>query len=236
MPPRWVFGCLARRLPSGATFAWRLDVAERRDAFIDDYKSRCDPTFARKDIFADCPWVAELSRASPGELRDALLRVRKHRAPADASGLEDALGQGSEVPSDGTTSLSTTAPFSGAGAAAEHVAMDSVDRIHLSCATHMKSKFSLRNGAHALGRALEYFRRVAEETDSSSVRAGVNRCEFFRESARVLFTPYVAAGRGLRLPGSSPRRNVGRIGRPSHASPYGQGRSSGGGPVVTCVR
>ena len=91
--------------------------------------------------------MVELRRASPADLRSALLRVKKHLAPANTSGLEHASGQGSEVPSDGTSLLSTTAQFSGAGAQAEKVAMESVDRIRLSRAPNMKYKYLLSRGA-----------------------------------------------------------------------------------------
>ena len=62
----------------------------------------------RKDIFAVCPWMAELSRDSPAELRSALPWVKKHLAPASTSGPEDVLGQWGDVPSDGTSLLSMT--------------------------------------------------------------------------------------------------------------------------------
>ena len=58
-----------------------------------------------KDIFAARPRAAELRRATPSDLRSTLLRVKKHLAQANAPSLEDVLGQGSEVPSDGTSLL-----------------------------------------------------------------------------------------------------------------------------------
>ena len=79
------------------------DATKFREAAIDEYKNRCRPLSARNDIFAACPRMVELRLASPSELRSALLRVKKHLAPANASGLEDALGQGCEVPSYGTS-------------------------------------------------------------------------------------------------------------------------------------
>ena len=95
---------------------------------------------ASTDFFAVWPRMLELRRASPAELRSTLLRLKKHLAPANTSGLENALGQGSEVPSDGASLFLTTAQFSGAGAPAERAAMESVDRTRLSRAPHMKYK------------------------------------------------------------------------------------------------
>ena len=109
-------------------------------------------------------------RASPATLHSALLRVKKHLAPANASGLEDVLGQRGEAPSD-ETSLSTTAQFSGAGAQAGEVAMESVGRIRLSRAPHMKYEYLLSNGAQSTAKTLEYLRRVAKQTDDALVRA-----------------------------------------------------------------
>ena len=86
-------------------------------------------------------------RAPPADLRSALLRVKKHLAPADASGFEDALSQGSEAPSDGTSLLLMTTQPSGAGTQAEKGAMESADRIRLSRAPHMGYKYLLPNGA-----------------------------------------------------------------------------------------
>ena len=89
--------------------------------------------------------MAEHRRASPTELRSALRRVKKHLAPANTSGLEDVLGQGSDVPSDGTSLLLMAAQFSGSGAPAEQVTTESVDRIRLSRAPHMIYKYILPN-------------------------------------------------------------------------------------------
>ena len=50
-----------------------------------------------------------------------------------------------------------------------------------------------------MGRASEFSRRVAKKTDGPLVRAVANEREFFRESIRVLFTPYAAPGRWFRL-------------------------------------
>ena len=95
-----------------------LDAASRQATFVDVYRARCDPTSVCKDILAASPWMAELNRASPGELRSAVLREQKHLAPANMSGLEEVLGQGGDIPSDGASFLFMTAPVSGAGAPA----------------------------------------------------------------------------------------------------------------------
>ena len=59
--------------------------------------------------------MIELRRAAPAEIRSALLRVKKHLPPPNASGLEDVLGQAGGVPSEGASLLLMTAQFSGAG-------------------------------------------------------------------------------------------------------------------------
>ena len=59
----------------------------------------------RVGVFAICPRVAKLRRACPGGLRNALLHVKKHLAPAETSGLEDVLSQGGDIPSGGTPLL-----------------------------------------------------------------------------------------------------------------------------------
>ena len=89
------------------------------------------------------------------ELRSALLRVKKRRPPSNASGLDDVLGQGGDVPSDGTSLLVMTAQFPGAGTRAEGVAMESVVRIRLGRAPHVKYKCLLPNGPRSMDRALE---------------------------------------------------------------------------------
>ena len=105
--------------------------------------------------------MAALRRASPSGLRSAPLRVKKHLAPANTSGFEDALSQGSEVPSGGTSLLSMAAQCPGACSQNEKVAMESVDRIRLSSAPRMKYEYLLSNGAQLMDKALESFRRVA---------------------------------------------------------------------------
>ena len=48
-----------------------------------------------------------------------------------------------------------------------------------------------------MGRALEYFRRVGQETDSELVRAVAQEREFVCEAIRISFTPYAPSGKGL---------------------------------------
>ena len=107
-------------------------------------------------------WMVDLRRASSAELRSALLRAKKHLPQSNTSGLEVVLGQGSEVPSDGTSLLSTAARMCGSGTRADQVATVSVGRIRLSRAPHMKCTYLLGDGVQTMGRALEYFRRAAK--------------------------------------------------------------------------
>ena len=60
--------------------------------------------------------------------------------------------------------------------------MESADRTRLSRAPHMKYKSLFSNGAQSMGRALEYFRRVAKQTDSASARAAAAEREFICDS------------------------------------------------------
>ena len=97
-----------------------------------------------------------------------------------------------------------TAQFSGAGAAAERVAAESVDRFRLCRAPHVRCKLLAPDGAHSTGRALEYFRRVAEQTDSVLARAVAAGRELICEFIRALHTPHVASRKGLASPGIHP--------------------------------
>ena len=110
-------------------FCRALGAAKHREMVVEEYKNRCDPAPICRDIFTVCPWLTELRRASPSELRTALARAKKRLPPPNTSGIEDVLGHGGEAPSDGTSLLPLTARFSGAGTQAEKVALESVDRI-----------------------------------------------------------------------------------------------------------
>ena len=91
------------------------------------------------------------------ELRRAFVRVKEHPVPANTSGLEDLSEQGGEVPSAGTSFSLMSAQMCGSGARAERVAMESVDRICLGRAPHMKDEYFLGSGVQYMGRALELF-------------------------------------------------------------------------------
>ena len=171
------------RAPSGAAHFWRhscsaLDSAKYREAAVEEYKNRCDPLFARKDIFVVCPCMVDLRCASAVELRSALLRG------GHSSGLEEMLGRGSEAPSGGTSLLLTSAQMCGRR-------MESAGSIRPSRAPHMECKFLLRKGGQCMGCALEYLSRVANETDSTLVRAVAEEREFICEALRMLYTPSV---------------------------------------------
>ena len=148
--------------------------------------------------------MAEVRRSAPAELRSASFRAKKHLAPANASGLEDVLGQGSDVPSDGTSLLLTNAQFSGPGTQADGVAMESAGRIRLSRAPHVKYKCLLPNGVQSMDKAPEFFRRVAKYFDGSLVRAVACEREFIGEAMRVLYTPSAPSGKGLSPPAIRP--------------------------------
>ena len=124
-----------------------LDAAKHREFVAGEHRNRRDPASICRDIFMVCPWMAELRRASPSELRTALVRVKKRLPLSNMSGIEDVLGHGGEVPSDGTSLLLTPAQFSGVRTQAEKVAMESVGRIRLSRAPHVKYKYLLAGAA-----------------------------------------------------------------------------------------
>ena len=151
--------------------------------------------FARKDIFLIRPWMVDLRRASSAELRSALLRVKEHLPLSNTSGLDAALGQGSEVPPDRTSLLSMAARMCGSGTRAEQVVMESVDRIRLRRAPHMRYKHLLGNGVQTMGRVFEFPCRVAEEADSSLVRAESQEREFTCESFWISRPPYAPFGK-----------------------------------------
>ena len=181
-----------------------MDAAKRRESVAEEYKNRCDSASACRDIATACPWMVELRRATPPDLRTAPARVRKRLPPPNISGLEDVLGHGGEAPSDSASLLLIPAQISGAGTRAEKVAMESVGRIRLSRAPHMKYKYPLSGGARTIGKALEYFRRVVKQSDDPLVRAVASEREFICEAMRTLVTPYAPPGKGLAPPSILP--------------------------------
>ena len=96
-----------------------LNSAYHRESVWGDYKNRRDPASARRDMFIVSPRTVESRRASPSDLRTALIRAKKQLPPSNMSGIEDVLGSGGEAPSDGASFLLMTAPFSGAGTQAD---------------------------------------------------------------------------------------------------------------------
>ena len=213
-----------------------LHSVKHREAAVGEFKSRFDPAPIRRDTFAAYPWMAEVRRSTPAEIRSALLRVKKDLPPPNASGLEDVLGQAGEVPSEGTSLLLTTAQFSGSGSQAEKVALESVDRLRLSRAPHMKFKYLLSGGVQSMDKALEYFRRVAKESSDALVKAVAPEREFICEAMRVLFTPYAPSGKGLAPPRHASGSTGADVSRFSHDVPDGQGFGAYGDPVPARLR
>ena len=84
----------------------------------------------------------------------------------------------------------------GEGYRAERVAMESIDRTRLNRAPHMTFKHSLDPDAEGVGRALEYFRRVAKATNDVLVRASANERGYFCAAACIHFTPYAPNVKG----------------------------------------
>ena len=141
--------------------------------------------------------MVDLRRSSAVDLRGALLRAKKHLPRANASGLEDMLGQGCEVPSDGTSLFLTSTQMRGSGGRPGQVAVESVDRIRLCRASHMKYRYLSGSGVQSMGHASEYFRRVGKEATKSSVRPVAQEPEVICESLRILYTPHAPSNKGL---------------------------------------
>ena len=131
------------------------------------------------------------------------------------------------------------AQSSGAGALADRVAMEPADHFRLSRAPHMKYKYLLADGAQTNGRALEYFRRGAEQTDSASTCAVANERESVCEAIRILYAPYAPPGKAPRPPGDPFGGTDQGDGYPPHFVPNGQRRSCGYSnrkPILADVR
>ena len=94
------------------------------------------------------------------------------------------------MPSEGTSLLSMTAQSCGSESRAGQGAMESMGRIHLKRAPHMKIKDLLGPQSPGVGRASASSRRVAKETDSGLVRALARWRECTCKAARILFSPY----------------------------------------------
>ena len=135
-------------VPLRPDFRGALGSARRRDAVFEEYNTRCDLLFVRKDIFVACPRMVGLPRASLVGSRS-----KKSLPPANTSGSEDVLGQGSGVPSDGTSLFLMSAQVCGPGARAEREALESVDPIRLSCGPHIQYKYFLGSGTLSMDRA-----------------------------------------------------------------------------------
>ena len=167
-----------------------LESVRPREAIAGDYGNRCGPRALCADIFAAYPWMAGVRRAAPAEIRSASLRAKRHLPPTNASGMEDVRVRGEEVPSEGTSSLLMAARTRGAGSRAEQVAMLSIGRIRLNRAPKTKFEQLLGPDVPRRYRALEYFRRAANETDDVPARALANERKYLREAARLLFAAY----------------------------------------------
>ena len=97
-------------------------------------------------ISAVLPWMSDIRRAAPREIRSALSRVMHQLPPTNSPGLEDGLGRGGDLPSEGGSLVVTAAQTRKVGSRAEQVAVESIDRIRLSRAPHLKFKHLLGPG------------------------------------------------------------------------------------------
>ena len=115
--------CVDKRLASPSQFSCgvciALESARFRRAPVDDYEDRRDPMAPCNDVFAACPRMADIFRAAPGEIRNALPRVRRHLPPPNMPRLKGVVGLGGEVPSKGTSLCLMAAHTCGAGPCAK---------------------------------------------------------------------------------------------------------------------
>ena len=79
-----------------------VESAKFREPPAGNYANRCDPTAFRGDIVTVRPWMVDIRRAAPGEIRGALMPAMRHIPPANTSVSEDVHGRGGEVRSKGT--------------------------------------------------------------------------------------------------------------------------------------
>ena len=68
----------------------------------------------------------------------------------------------------------------------------------------MQFKKLLGPDIQGVGRALEYFRRAAKETDNVIVRPSANERAYFSDAVRILSTPLCAERQRLSPPGRPP--------------------------------
>ena len=115
-----------------------LDGRRIRVSVVDEYKARRDPPPICLDMFVARPWMVEIRRASRTEVRRGMSRAERNPPTGNASGLEDTLGRGGEVPIDGTPPLSITPRSCRAGSRAGKVATEFLARIRLNFALHMQ--------------------------------------------------------------------------------------------------
>ena len=156
------------------------------------------------------------------QLRSASQRVKRRLAPANASGLEDVLCKCGDVPSDWASLLPTNALFSSAGTRAEEVALDSAGRIRPNRSPHMKFKYLSRNGVQSADKALGYSRRVANQSESSLVRAVACEREFICVAMRILFTLDKPFGAASSPPVTHPESLSNALGGAPHLVSHGQ--------------
>ena len=163
-----------------------LESARIAEAITEDYKDRRDTMAICKDTFTARPWMADIHRPS---IRSALLRVRHCLPPANSCGLADVRVRGSQVPSAGALLLLTSAQTCGAASRSGRVALGSIGRVRSNPSPHVKFKQCSGPDAQGVGRAAEYLRRVAKETDDGLARTSASQREHFREAPRALPTP-----------------------------------------------
>ena len=64
---------------------------------MSDYKSRCDPTVARREMANVCSRLIVIRGATCIQLRQGALRMRNRLTPANASGLDAVVGRGGAI-------------------------------------------------------------------------------------------------------------------------------------------
>ena len=113
------------------------------EELLKKYKARRNPVTVREEMLVVYPLITEIRRASNLDLRQGIFRMKKHLHPPAVSWLEEIPAQGGEVPSNRPSLLKMAARSRSVGSQAEYVALESLDRIRLSRASHMKYKHLL---------------------------------------------------------------------------------------------
>ena len=206
LPLRWVLGRRLRRLCSVAIFVARRI---RRTAVMPYLRStRTDANrCSRVGIFCRAPADGRFATCTARGIARRAVACAKALAPGQRVRFGRFVAPGKRSAVGWDVAVVHVSSIAWLGHASE-----SVDRPRFRRVPKKKYKYLLGKGAQYMDRSTGYFRRVAEETDSSLVRAAAKECEFTCEAVRMPFTPYAPSGRGLSAPVIRPEGSVTALG------------------------